>query len=208
MPIRIDYQRIVSQSSLQRRAGGRGRPKDTFLIVCEGEETEPNYFKAFRLSSARVWVHGLGFNTDSLVEEVIKEKKKAANSGMKFDQIWCVLDKDSFPSQNLNRALQLAKNNNIRVAYSNQSFELWYLLHFDYLDAALSRTRYIEKLTAYLGKRYQKNSNEMYKIILGKQAAAIRNAEKLLSNYHPPNPDQNDPSTTVHKLVIELNKFL
>ena len=78
MPIRIDYQRIVSQSSLQRRAGGRGRPKDTFLIVCEGEETEPNYFKAFRLSSARVWVHGLGFNTDSLVEEVIKEKKPAA----------------------------------------------------------------------------------------------------------------------------------
>ena len=208
MPIRIDYQRIVSQASLQRSSGGRGCPKDTFLIVCEGQETEPNYFKAFRLSSARVWVLGLGFNTDSLVEEVIKEKKKATSFGMKFDQVWCVLDKDSFPSQNINRALQLAKNNNIRVAYSNQSFELWYLLHFDYLDSALSRMRYIEKLTAYLGKHYQKNSNEMYKIILGKQEAAIRNAEKLLSNYHPPNPDQNDPSTTVHKLVIELNKFL
>jgi hypothetical protein len=147
MSIKLDYQRIVSQASLRRRAGNKGRPKDTFLIVCEGKETEPNYFKAFRLSSAKIYVFGFGFNTDSLVEEVVKQKKKASSFGVKFDQVWCVLDKDSFPAQNLNRALQLAKNNDIHVAYSNQSFELWYLLHFDYLDAALPRTRYIEKLT-------------------------------------------------------------
>ena len=208
MSIRVDYQRIVSQSSLQRRAGGRGRPKDTFLIVCEGKETEPNYFKAFRLSSATVWVYGVGFNTDSLVEEVIKEKKKASSFGIKFNQVWCVLDKDSFPSQNLNRALQLAKNNNIFIAYSNQSFELWYLLHFEFFHAGLPRATYISKLNAYLGGKYKKNSKEMYQMLLDKQPRGIENAERLLSIYNPPNPDQDDPSTNVHKLVIELNKFL
>lgn len=207
MSIRLNYQRIVSLASLQRKAGGRGRPKDSFLIACEGEKTEPNYFKAFRLSSARVYILGLGFNTDSLVEEVVKEKKRASTFGMKFDQVWCVLDKDSFPSQNLNRALQLAKNNDIRMAYSNQSFELWYLLHFEYFNVGLPRAEYIKKLTVYLGKKYQKNSDEMYKILLEKQPVAIRNAEKLLSNYTPSNPDRDDPSTTVHKLIMELNKY-
>ena len=45
--------------------------KQTFLIVCEGEVTEPEYFNSFRLTSANVKAIGKGMNTISLVKEAI-----------------------------------------------------------------------------------------------------------------------------------------
>lgn len=43
--------------------------KQSFLIVCEGVNTEPNYFNAFRLTSASVKAVGKGLNTIKLVQE-------------------------------------------------------------------------------------------------------------------------------------------
>lgn len=40
-------------SSLSRRQGVR-EIKQSFLIVCEGEKTELDYFKAFRMTAATV----------------------------------------------------------------------------------------------------------------------------------------------------------
>jgi len=48
----------------------------------------------------------------------------------------------------------------------------------------------------------------MYKILLPKQKAAIKNAKRLLAQYNPPNPEEDNPSTTVFELVEELNKFI
>jgi hypothetical protein len=84
--------------------------------------------------------------------------------------------------------------------------ELWYLLHFAYHDTGMARTVYEEKLTHCLGTRYAKNSEDMFGRLEAKQADAIRNAERLLSQYPTPNPEQDNPSTTVHLLVIELTK--
>ncbi len=47
----------------------------------------------------------------------------------------------------------------------------------------------------------------MYEKLLSKQATAIRNAKKLLSTYSSPNPEQDNPSTTVFILVEEPNKY-
>jgi hypothetical protein len=48
----------------------------------------------------------------------------------------------------------------------------------------------------------------MYQELLDIQLMAIRNAERLLNSYDSFNPENNNPSTTVHKLVEELNKRL
>lgn len=45
--------------------------KQTILIVCEGQNTEPSYFRQFRLSSASIKAIGKGHNTISLVEQTI-----------------------------------------------------------------------------------------------------------------------------------------
>lgn len=176
-----------------------------FLIVCEGSKTEPNYFDALAAEirvSVNVRVEGLGDNTDSLVTRTI-ELRDADD----YTQVWCVFDRDSFPSQRFNRAIQMAEAAGLQVAYSNEAFELWYVLHFEYLQTGIPRADYKDKLTKHLGKKYEKNSPSMFNDLKARQDTAMRHAARLLSQYEPPNPEQDNPSTSVHLLVQELNKF-
>ena len=58
------------ERTLKRTSSVR-QVKQTFLIVCEGEVTEPEYLNSFRLTSAYVKAIGKGMNTISLVKEAI-----------------------------------------------------------------------------------------------------------------------------------------
>lgn len=174
------------RNSFKRKVGKRGPIKKRILIVCEGGKTEPNYFRCFRVSSAVVEVLGASYNTLSLVRRAIVKRDEAKENDTEFQIVWCVFDKNSFPSLNFNNALSLARQENIKVAYSNEAFEIWYLLHYDYIDTALSREQYKQMLTDRLGYTYEKNSEDMYKELLDKQENAIRNSERLLQNYNPP----------------------
>jgi len=113
-----------------------------FLIVCEGEKTEPNYFKKFKGKFGNVIFEidcqGKGYNTLRVVEEAIKIRDK----NPKYNRVWAVFDKDSFPDKDFNSAIQKAKDNNICCAWSNEAFELWYLLHFQYRNTPMSREDY------------------------------------------------------------------
>jgi len=195
--------RKKSLSNLKRKKNFREIRKN-FLIVCEGEKTEPNYFEKFRVPKKVFDVFGIGANTASLVEKAIALRD---NSTVSYEEVWCVFDRDSFPPQNFNNALRLAKQNNIKVAYSNEAFEIWYLLHFNYHDSATSRMQYSTMLTDRLGFQYKKNDPSIYDHILPLQSAAIQNAENLLRSYSNHSPERDNPSTTVHKLIQELNKF-
>jgi hypothetical protein len=62
-------------------------------------------------------------------------------------------------------------------------------------------------LTARLGFPYQKNDPAMYDHLLHLQETAIKNAANLLNSYGNHNPAADNPSTTVHVLVKELNKY-
>jgi len=173
------------------------------LIVCEGMKTEPNYFRSFRVN-ARIEIEPASGNTLSLVR-----RAEELAEGDTFDQIWCVFDRDSFPPGNFNNAIFAARAKGFRVAYTNEAFELWYMLHFNYHTSALSRTQYEPILTRNLGRKYRKNDSTMYTTLKSMQQAAITNAEGLISYYGVKhNPEVDNPSTTVHELVIELNKFL
>ena len=44
----------------------------------------------------------------------------------------------------VNKAINDATANDLKVAWSNEAFELWYLLHFIFLDTAITRKAYIE----------------------------------------------------------------
>ncbi len=193
-----------STSYTQRRVDTR-EPFPRFLIVCEGEKTEPHYFKSFRVSSVVVEIAGIGLNTLKLVQKAIQLKGRDD-----YDQVWCVFDRDVFPAQDFNDAITLAAQEGIRTAYSNEAFELWYMLHFDYLNTAISRVDYITKLEQRIGRKYAKNSREMYALLESLQATAISNARNLMTaNGHPSSsPASDNPSTTVHLLVEELRKYI
>ncbi|MBD1935728.1 RloB family protein [Microcoleus sp. FACHB-68] len=177
--------------------------KQRFLIVCEGVETEPNYFRGFRVPTVKIEIQGLGKNPSNLIKTA-----KDLNDKEEYDQVWCVFDRDSWTKQDFNNAISNAESQGFAVAYSNEAFELWYVLHFQPLNSGISRSDYSQKLTSLLGKNYQKNSPRMYDDLLDKQTTAIKNAEKLLEQYDPHNPEKDNPSTTVHRLVKELNRFI
>ena len=175
------------------------------LIVCEGERTEPNYFEALKADlrvSVNVEVIGLGQNTDSLVERTIELSQEDS-----YSAVWCVFDRDSFPAGRFNRAIQLAESNGIKVAYSNECFELWYLLHFEYLTSACSRHDYPGKLTRYLSRKYDKRDRFVYRDTRQHLATAIRNSKRLLTIHNTTDVGQHNPSTTVHLLVEALQTY-
>jgi len=184
-----------------------------FLIVCEGEKTEPNYFRSFPVDPTviKLDIKGEGKNTKSLVEKAIEFKNDSESD--ETDRFWCVFDRDKNPknpndAQNFNAAINIANNNGLKVAYSNDAFELWYLLHFHYYNTQISRKDYPDMLTELLGHKYQKNSETIYEKLKDKQENAIKNAKRLLQEYDRPNPETDNPSTTVHLLVEELNSFI
>lgn len=188
---------------------------DLIVIVTEGEKTEPNYFKKFPVFSKEVSVIGTGMNTISLIKEAeIQVEIQIDNFKEKYGEepketiVWCVFDKDSFSDEDFGNAINKAKAKGYKVAYSNEAFELWYLLHFHYYDMALGRDDYIVKLTEHLKRKYRKNDLFMYETLLSKQEEAIKNAKNLLSKYIPVNPSNDNPSTTVFELVEYLNQFI
>lgn len=189
--------------SYSERIVGKRVPAERFLIVCEGEKTEPNYFRSFRVPREVAEIKGLGDNTLRIVEAAVALKQEG-----EFEHVWCVFDRDSFKKSYFNAAFFLAQKNQIKIAYSNESFELWYLLHFNFYNTGISRKQYGTLLDKLLGHKYEKNSREIYSEILHLQHTAIKNADRLLNSYTPIDPESNNPSTTVHLLVMELNRFL
>ena len=189
----------------------KDKTKKRFFIVCEGEKTEPNYFKKFSVNVDIKLIKGEGKDTKSLVETAI-ELKNGLESDER-DRVWCVFDRDRndqnpHDAQNFNAAITLAQTNGIKVAYSKDAFELWYLLHFNFYNTGISRQRYQNMLTNLLGHEYKKNSGTIYEELKDKQQDAIKHAKRLLQEYEPPNPETDNPSTTVHLLVEELNNFI
>ena len=193
---------------------GKKEQLPIILIVCEGERTEPNYFDQFEVTNITIDPRGIGDNTVRLVEYAIKESK--TND---YDQVWCVFDKDSFPNQNFNRAVELAKNENFGIAYSNESFELWYILHFEYLNSQITRDQYIKKLNNIFKSKkdegfpdsYKKNDPNIYRILKPYQHVALKNAQNLSNNYESeliPSSATQCPVTYVYKLVEELNRWI
>ena len=150
--------------------------KQTFLIICEGVNTEPDYFNAFRLTSANVKALGQGMGTLALVHKAIHIKEQEKLKGRTYNQNWVVFDKDDFPENDFNSAILLAQQNGFEVAYSNQAFEFWFLLHFNLYQGALHRSRYEKMLGALLGFAYTKKSgvsSKMFNTLFSKQEQAI-----------------------------------
>jgi hypothetical protein len=211
--------RNKSQPDLKRKFAGLPE-KPYILIVCEGENTEPSYFKHFRLSSAIVKSVGEGYNTISLVNRAIQ-----LASQDNYDQVWCVFDKDDFSENDFNNAIQTAQARKYGIAYSNQSFEYWLILHFDdHQGGGMHRRDYNNKINIlikpfhvkYDGKGSKKVEDGFFDLLDGTDEKtgkkrielAIERAERIYNNSDLSNPAKAESSTTVFRLVKELLKYV
>ena len=196
----------VQHQDRYQRKGKTRNIKPRILIVCQGEKTEPNYFQGMkrseRLGSVNIRIRPKPIDPCGMIRHIIKLKTQK-----EYDQIWCIFDIDESAKENVDDAFALAKKEKISIAYSNEAFELWYILHYEYLNIAINRKKYCKKLSANLKFPYKKNDESMYEILLDKQDIAIGNSEKLLKRYNKFDPFNSNPSTTVHTLIIELRKY-
>ena len=205
-----------------------------YLIYCEGKNTEPSYFKKFKLSSVTIDSFGEGKNTLSLVERAKQLADEAQNKNKKYDKVWCVFDADPKPDnpnqlKNFNAAIDAAKKYGFGVAYSNQAFEYWLLLHFDdHQGGSMNRNLYGDKLNSYLnplGIHYDFDGNKTINLdffielttvvktdrkglkFTRADIASLR-AEKIYKRLDHKNPGLEESSTSVFQLVNELKKII
>ena len=193
--------------------------RPTILIVCEGENTEPSYFNQFKLSTATIKAIGEGYNTTSLVNRAIKLSKEKS-----YDQVWCVFDKDDFSVYNFNNAIAISEANNFGVAYSNQAFEYWVILHFDdHQGGGMHRDDYNNKINTLLkpfgltydGKETKLITEEIFDLLDGydnkinkeRKIIAIERAKRNYNNHDHRNPANEESTTTVFRLVEEILKY-
>lgn len=193
----------------------------TFLIICEGENTEPEYFKSFPVKTAQIRSFGLGRSRTALIEYVIMIVK---DDNDKDTENWVVFDMDIKPDNvavqkvDYENAIQLAENENIKVAYSNDSFELWLLLHYQYFDNQWTRHQYYKRLSELWDCNYEKMGKQkvfcqqIYKRLQeddrSNQSEAITRAKKLFEDQKELQVSEKNPATQVYLLVEELNKHI
>ena len=217
-----ELKKRFAREELKRKKDFRSKRK-FYLIVCEGTKTEPNYFQNLKddlpkgvLTSCQIDIEGTGRNTQSLLNEALRLKKLyEIENSRPIDRLWVVFDRDSFPTNDFNSAIIRCQSSNPKIgcAWSNEAFELWYLLHFHYYNNAISRRDYQDaievNLKPFLGEdyRYKKNSTEMYSILKenGSMDDAIRNAKRLIDSFGGRQDYSNhNPCTMVWKLIEGL----
>ncbi len=214
---RLRKERKEAKAAKKRQENVRDR-QVRFLIVCEGTKTEPHYFEAlvtnYTSTVREVTIEGEGRATVALVKKTMEIKKTLERqNAMTFDRVWVVFDKDDF--MDFNEAIALARRYGFKSAWTNEAFELWYYLHFEYLDTGISRAAYIEKLEEAFRRRtgdasfkYEKGSRDNYRLMqtYGREDLAKRFAVQLRKLYHGVNYATHKPCTLVDMLVKELEE--
>ena len=192
-----------------------------FLIICEGVNTEPEYFKSFPVKTADVNSYGLGRSRTALVEYVIEIVK---DENDKDTENWVVFDMDIKKDNEVHlkedyeNAIRLAEANNLKVVFANDAFELWFLLHYQYFDNEWTRHQYYDRLSELWNCNYEKAGKNLkfckgiYKKLQednrANQEEAIKRSAKLLEDQKDVRLADQNPATSIHLLVEELNKHI
>jgi len=228
------------------------RESDTivnFVIFCEDSVSEPVYFNYFETNKIKV---NCIKNQKSMMKNVINAIHHCETTGLlthengehcmlEGTQVWCVFDRDKEETEEkiqkgdieFNASIDTAERKGLNIAWSNDSFELWVLLHFQEVETTdINRQLYYDKLTeifrqlpnpnedlqkilvhqSYSYKRDFKSENNFRNVvrneIIKNTKEAIERAKTLESKYQNNSLQnhQKSPITLVYKLVEELIK--
>jgi len=202
-----------------------------FLIVCEDQKTEPYYFEKFKEKFPKETIFlrpvGTGRSSKGVVEQSVIEREKLFEETHKtIDEVWAVFDKDDADKKAGNRqrfieAFEIAEKEKIQIAYSNEVFELWLLLHFTNVSSEepIPRTDIYAKLEVNIQKIpfydtfvYKHGNKDIIDIVLksGNETQAMDRAERLNFAHNLKNnqPIDANPNTKVHVLVKRLRELI
>lgn len=201
----------------------RGRPykhpRDVVLIVCEGEKTEPIYFKSLRghlkLHTLKVEVVGGedGSAAISVVNCALRKIKERRNSNStletrEYNVVWCVMDVEIPKQESLDKAIDVARRKKLQVALSNPCFEYWFLLHYEKTAHRMQNSDDTINLLKKYMPDYTKNDPNVFQTISQHIETAITNSKSIIrENGYGDDLRNCNPSTHVHKVVERLQSI-
>ena len=197
-----------SRQSLRRKSQNRSS-RYYVLIVCEGAETEPTYFKALCAHlqlGGKVKIAGKECQSAPIkvIEYANREKKNAERDRNPYDAAWAVVDRDQHGR--MEQAIEKALSCDITLALSVPCFEFWLLLHQQYTtrpfaDCTELKTK-VEQLAGNTAPdKYiaELATGETLREVAKRNARRVTEHHENLSSSSLPNP-----STQIHELVESL----
>ena len=197
-------------------------PYDRILVVCEGEQTEVNYFEAIRrdlrIPKADIAIVHSVLGTEPL--KIVESAELHFKVSRGFDFVFAVFDRDDHLTYNdaLSRAAALSgklKNDEGKgvpfyAIPSVPNFEFWLLLHFKDVLAFMHRADvYIElrKPTHY--PTYAKNSLTVYSDTKDRIPFATQRAVRLreIYNAHTGTDPYTDADILTGKMLAFKNRL-
>lgn len=187
-------------------------PKPTILIVCEGKNSEPQYFKGFwrACKNPRVTVRipegglvplAVVQYAKDLKQKADKAARRERDDNLSYDSVWGVFDVNSHP--NIPEACLLAEQHGIQLAISNPCFELWLLLHHRESPGANHRDDIKSMLKVHI-QDYDKSVD--YRAYEAGYAAALTRATRLDELAEQIREPGKNPTTRVYRLTEEIRK--
>lgn len=211
----------------KKRSHDFKNPKaNSFLIITEGKKTEPLYFNGLKkkilekiggtvdiVDIPQIDIHGQGASTQKLIDITEEYVNK---SRIIYQNIWVLFDKDDFID--FDAAISRGKSKGYSIGWSNQSFEYWLFLHFNYSDSNLHRNEWNSKLDELFcqynltSDGYAKNLENLYDLLdsIDGVETAIRNAKRRMAQFKDgiDKPSGFAPGTTVYLLAEQLRSYL
>lgn len=194
------------------------QPAPRILLVCEGEKTEPLYFRdmvnAWDIGNQVKIARNDGLSPDKIVAQADELYAQAKQEGDGFDDIYCVFDRDAHEHFNaaINRLHTLKANGRpLNAVVSVPCFEFWLLLHFGYTEKPYSSTgnksvgnAVVSDLKKKPGfTKYDKGMVGVFKLLAPNLEQALKHAQQLAA-HRAGNDEHPNPSTQVHLLVNRL----
>lgn len=223
---RDKYQSRKALAKHTKRLESKLEQRHLIILACEDEKSARFYFERyFELLKASRKLSGLSCvvathqHTDptGVLKDLLNYRDVYGNTYKDYEHRWIVIDRDEercggggHTLQNFNEALQKASMNRpaIKVAWSNPSFEVWYLLYFHYHNTAIDRDQVIVKLRQAMSTTYEKNDPDMFSKLSNLEKPqgrefAIRNARRLHDDAKQAGlqPADTNPGTSVYELV-------
>lgn len=198
-----------------RREARLRAPVPRLLLVCEGEKTEPKYFReligAWGLNpQVQIGSHD-GSSPDKVVAQAEYLQEVARHEGDAFDEVYCVFDRDAHErfADAVARLKELGQP--FKGVVSVPCFEFWLLLHFGFTDKPFARkgnksvgNTVVSDLKTKEGfAKYDKGMEGVFGLLEPKLSAALKHAKTLAANPvdHSEHPN---PSTQIHELIARL----
>ena len=189
---------------MARNKKGRKEKRKVYILV-EGE-TEQKYFdflrQKLRLSNVKIRTLILNNSGRTWID---KAKRLLQNdpklSRDKQTDVFVVFDKDEITVEELKAMLSKAIKENFTIGFSNITFEVWLVAHFEPMTSHLiSKQGLKDKLSRYLQAKYIKANSDQLEKIIENLDVALKNSA-LISKV-----DLCGQSTNIGEMIMKIKQ--